>query len=154
LKLLQLLLLEEESKTRNTNDDDDDEDSRQAASLIWNGNAFNRLQNNSDNHQEVNDNLYSDHDTLNHDEKTCQDGRCRAIVSKWESEFRKAFLAITSSTTSMEALPRDDGNTISTEKKTSRFDMMMIEGNSKDDAEKSPLQKVASERLSAEEVAR
>ena len=110
-------------------DDDDDEDSRQAASLIWNGNAFNRLQNNSDNHQEVNDNLYGN-DILNHDEKTCQDGRCRAIVSKWESEFRKAFLAITSSTTSMEALPRDDGNTISTEKKTSRNDMMMIECNS------------------------
>ncbi|KAL3758897.1 hypothetical protein ACHAWU_003169 [Discostella pseudostelligera] len=144
---LQLLLLEEESKTRNTNDDDDDEDSRQAASLLRNDKTFNQLQNNSDNHQEVNGSLDYGNDRLNHDETACQDGRCRAIVSKWESEFRKAFLAITSSTTSMEALPHDDGKTISTEKKTSRFDMMMIECNSKDDAKKSPLQKVASDEI-------
>ena len=128
--------------TRNTNYDK--EDSRQAASFLWNDKSLNQQYNNV-NHQEVNDNLDYISDLLNHDERTCQDRRCRAIVSKWESEFRKAFLATTSSSTSKEALPRDDGNAISTEKVTSRNEKMVIECNNNDDAEKSPLQEVSSD---------
>ncbi|KAL7430755.1 hypothetical protein ACHAXH_006416 [Discostella pseudostelligera] len=139
---LQLLLLEEESMTRNTNYDK--EDSRQAASFLWNDKSLNQQYNNV-NHQEVNGNLDYISDFLNHDERTCQDRRCRAIVSKWESEFRKAFLATTSSSTSKEALPRDDGNAISTEKVTSRNEKIVIECNNNDDAEKSPLQEVSSD---------
>jgi hypothetical protein len=66
----------------------------------WKNNLLNQQENTIENNQRGNGTL--DNGTDRHNENTCQDdGRCCSanIISKWESEFRKAFLATTTNNT-------------------------------------------------------